>query len=52
VVEPLMEPEVALTVVAPKPTPFARPVELIVTALVAAEVHVTVAVRSCVLLSE
>jgi hypothetical protein len=44
--------EAALTEVVPNPTPFARPVALIVTTLVAEEVHVTVAVRSCVLLSE
>src|SRR5271169_1806652 len=51
-VEPLMEPEVPLIVVVPKPTPFPRPVALIVTTVVAEEAHVTVAVRSCVLLSE
>ena len=55
VVEPLIEPEVALMVVVPAPVLVACPCVpealLIVATAVFDELHVTVVVRSCVLLS-
>ncbi len=51
VVDPLIEPEVAVIVVLPCATLVANPAALIVAALVVPELHVTVAVRFCVELS-
>ena len=51
-VEPLIEPELPLIAVVPAPALVARPAVLIVATLGVEEVHVAVAVRSCVLLSE
>ena len=51
-VEAVMEPETASTLVVPIPTALARPVGLMVSMLVAEEIHVTVVVRSCLELSE
>jgi hypothetical protein len=51
VVEPLVAPDVAWIVVVPCATPVAKPVALIVATFVADELHVAVALRSCVELS-
>jgi hypothetical protein len=51
VVVPEIEPEAAVIVVEPAPTPVARPVALIVATVVLDEVQVAVDVMSCVLLS-
>lgn len=45
---PLTEPEVAVRVAVPAPTPFTSPVELTVATVVAEELHVTCC-RICVL---
>ena len=45
-VEPLISPTVALMLLVPAATPWARPLELIVALAVVPEAHVTVAVRS------
>ena len=50
-VEPLTEPRVALMVVLPTLAPVARPPLVMVAAAVLLELHVTEAVRFCVLLS-
>jgi hypothetical protein len=52
VVEPVIDPDVALMVVVPCATVVARPPVLIVAMLMAEEPHVTDPVRSLVLLSE
>ena len=52
IVEPLISPEVAVIVVVPAAIPLAMPEVLIVATLGVDEVHVAVALRSCVLLSE
>ena len=49
VVEPVIDPELALTVVLPCATVCANPVPLIVATLCADELHVTEPVRFCVL---
>ncbi len=49
VVEPLIEPKVAVIVVIPAPTVMARPVELILATLPSEELQLTWLVRSCVL---
>jgi hypothetical protein len=51
-VVPFTEPTVAWIVVCPAATAVARPELLIVATALADEVHVAVAVRFCVLLSE
>jgi hypothetical protein len=51
VVEPLIDPEVALIVVDPVATVLAKPALLMVATVVAEDVHVAVLVRFCVLLS-
>jgi hypothetical protein len=51
VVEPLIEPEAAWTVVMPVAVPVARPPVLIVATAVFVELQVTVLVRFCLLLS-
>jgi len=50
-VVPLIEPDVAQIVVVPTPTPDANPPLVIVAAAVFVELHVTILVRFCVLLS-
>jgi hypothetical protein len=46
---PLIDPDVAVMVAVPPPTPVARPVELIVAIVSAEELHVALAVRFCML---
>jgi len=48
-VEPVIPPEAAATVVCPAARPVAKPVALIVATPVADEVHAAVPVRFCVL---
>jgi hypothetical protein len=50
-VDPMIDPDVARIVVLPAATPVASPALLIVAAAVFVELHVTVLVRFCVLLS-
>ena len=52
VVEPDTLPEIAVIVVVPAPNEVANPALLVVATTVSDEFHVTVAVRSCVVLSE
>jgi hypothetical protein len=49
VVEPVIEPELAVIVVVPTPVLVARPLEVMLATDVRDELQVTVLVRSCVL---